>query len=86
LVGTVAGNTVGIGIFIEPATQNIMRLRLGDDHQGWVLRSVKGRTATLEKDSETAVLELPPPASNAATIASAPAPPDKPPPRRPQRG
>jgi hypothetical protein len=81
LVGTVAGKTLGIGIFIAPATQDIVRLRLGDDYQGWVLRSANGRTATLEKDSETAVLELAPPGSIVAATANTPAPPARRPPR-----
>ena len=42
------------------ATRNAVRLRIGDDHEGWVLRSLKGRDATLKKGSDTAVLELPP--------------------------
>jgi hypothetical protein len=66
LVGTVASETEGIGVFMEQATRNIVRLRVGEDHQGWVLRSVKRREATLEKDTETAVLALPPPGGDAA--------------------
>jgi hypothetical protein len=61
LVGTVASSSEAIGVFLEPATRNVVRLRVGEDHEGWVLRSVKSREATLEKDSETAVLALPPP-------------------------
>jgi general secretion pathway protein N len=48
-------------VFLETSTRNVVRLRVGEDHQGWVLRSVKSREATLEKDTDTAVLELPPP-------------------------
>jgi general secretion pathway protein N len=61
LVGTVAAGSAGIGVFIESATRNIVRLRLGEDHQGWVLHSVERRGVTLEKDGQTAVLELPTP-------------------------
>jgi general secretion pathway protein N len=60
LVGTVASASKAIGVFIETATRNAVRLRIGDDHEGWVLRSLKGRDATLKKGSDTAVLELPP--------------------------
>jgi general secretion pathway protein N len=85
LVGTVASKSEGIGVFMETASRNIVRLRVGDDHQGWVLRSIKAREATLAKDSETAVLELPPPGGEAAMLANS-TPPDDPPPRpRPPR-
>jgi hypothetical protein len=84
LVGTVAGGTEGIGVFLETASRNIVRLRVGEDHQGWVLRSIKGREATLAKDSETAVLEMPAPGAEAAMVANS-APPDDPTPRRPPR-
>jgi hypothetical protein len=86
LVGTVASKTVGIGVFIEPATRNIVRLRVGDDHQGWVLRSVKGREATLEKDSKTTVLELAPPDATTTTATATPSAPDQPRARRQPRG
>ena len=61
LVGTVASESEGIGIFVEQATKNIVRLRMGEAHHGWILRSVQGREATLEKDRQTAVLALPAP-------------------------
>jgi hypothetical protein len=61
LIGTVVGTDVQIGVFLEKATQNVVRLRLGEEHQGWVLRLVKAREVTLVKDVEqTLVLEPPP--------------------------
>jgi hypothetical protein len=58
LIGTVIGTNVQIAIFLEKATQNVVRLHLGEEHQGWVLRLVKPREATLVKDvEETLVLE-----------------------------
>ena len=61
LIGTVVGTDVQIGIFLEQATQNVIRLRLGEEHQGWVLRLVKAREVTLVKDvAETLVLGPPP--------------------------
>jgi hypothetical protein len=85
LVGTVASTTEAIGVFMEAATRNIIRLRVGEDHQGWVLRAIKGREATLEKDSQSAVLELPPPGGDAAMLANS-VPPEEPPiARRPPR-
>jgi hypothetical protein len=67
LVGTVVGETTGIAIFMKQATRDVVRLRLGQNHQGWVLRSVNGRKATLEKNGKAVVLELPPPSATVAT-------------------
>jgi hypothetical protein len=65
LIGTVIGTDVQIGIFLEQATQNVIRLRLGEEHQGWVLRLVKAREVTLVKDVEQ-ILVLAPPGAAAA--------------------
>ena len=61
LVGAIAGETEGFAVFLDQATNNIVRLKTGQDHDGWVLRSVKGREATLEKDKRSATLALPAP-------------------------
>jgi hypothetical protein len=64
LLGTVIGTSDEdrIGVFLETGTQNVVRLRLGEDHQGWVLRLINARNVTMVKDREQAVvLELPPP-------------------------
>jgi general secretion pathway protein N len=66
LVGAIAGEHEGIGIFIDERTRDIVRLKTGDNHLGWVLSSVKGREATLRKDRETILLSLPAPADAAA--------------------
>ncbi len=46
LVGTVGGED-GIAVFVDQATQAIVRLRTGEGHDGWVLRTVGGREVTL---------------------------------------
>jgi general secretion pathway protein N len=62
LVGTVIGTDVSIGVFVETATKNVVRLRVGEDHQGWVLRLIEAGEVTLVKDgAQTVVLRLPPP-------------------------
>jgi hypothetical protein len=61
LVGTVIGSNVHIGVFLETATKNVVRLRVGEDHQDWVLRLITAREVTLVKDSGQAVLRLPAP-------------------------
>ena len=84
LLGTIISNAEGIGVFIEPATRTIVRLRMGEDHQGWVLRSIKGREVTLVKGREKTVLEMPPPGSDSAMLANE-SPPDIQPVRRTPR-
>jgi hypothetical protein len=60
LLGTVIGEGDRLGVFIESATGTMVRMRVGEDHQGWVLRLIKAREVTLVKDHElVAVLELP---------------------------
>jgi general secretion pathway protein N len=59
LVGTVIGSKDGFGIFLDQATNTVLRLKTGDNHNGWVLLSVQGREATLQRDPDTAVLALP---------------------------
>jgi general secretion pathway protein N len=61
LIGTVIGTDVQIGIFLEKATQNVVRLHLGEEYQGWVLRLVKEREVTLVKDVEQTLAFDPPP-------------------------
>jgi hypothetical protein len=61
LLGTIIGTDDQIGVFLD-TTRNVVRLRVGEVHRGWVLRLVKAREVTLVKDGEQAVvLELPPP-------------------------
>ena len=61
LVGTVIGEKESIAVFVEDTTKNPVRLRTGEAHKGWTLRSVQGREATLEKDRESVNLSLPHP-------------------------
>jgi hypothetical protein len=69
LLGTVVATEVQIGIFLEKATNKIVRLRLGEEHQGWVLRQVRAREVTLVKDvAHTLMLD---PTSSDAVVARA---------------
>jgi hypothetical protein len=61
LVGTIASGDEGFGIFLDQSTQAALRLKIGEDYQGWRLRSVQGREATLEKDQQAVTLALPQP-------------------------
>jgi general secretion pathway protein N len=59
LVGTIAGHTDEIGIFVDDATSKILRLKPGQDFGGWVLLAIKGRSAEFKKADRTATLGLP---------------------------
>lgn len=59
LVGTIASDDEGFGIFLDQSTKAALRLKVGEDYQGWKLRSVQGREATLEKDQQVVTLALP---------------------------
>lgn len=59
LVGTIAGNSDGIAILMEPDTKAIVRLRVGEAHSGWILRSVQSREASLENAGRTETIALP---------------------------
>jgi hypothetical protein len=66
LVGTIASEIEGIGVFIDQTTKKALRLKIGEGHQGWVLRSVQGREARLQKGGATAIIGLPSPGGKEA--------------------
>lgn len=59
LVGTISGSEQSLGIFVEEPTKAALRLKIGEEYQGWRLRTVAAREATLEHDELIAVLSLP---------------------------
>ncbi len=61
LVGTIASDDESFGIFLDQSTKAALRLKIGEDYQGWKLRAIRGREVTMEKDERAAVLTLPPP-------------------------
>ena len=61
LVGTIASGDEGFGIFLDQSTKAALRLKVGEDYQGWKLRTIRGREVTMEKDERAAVLTLPQP-------------------------
>jgi hypothetical protein len=69
LLGTIAGDNSGVALFMEKSTQEVVRLRIGEAHQGWVLRSVHGREAMLEKGDRKETITLPRPGDGAAAAA-----------------
>jgi hypothetical protein len=74
LLGTITGDSEGIALFMEKGSQEVVRLRTGESHQGWVLRSVQGRQAMLEKDGRKETVTLPVPGDTTAGGAPSGAP------------
>ena len=69
LVGTISGDDAKFGIFIDQATNAVVRLKLGEDFQGWELRSVQGRGVAFQKNQQSFVVSLPQPGFSQASIA-----------------
>jgi hypothetical protein len=70
LVGTIVGRESGIAICVNPSTRDVIRLKTGEDFNGWVLRAVQGREASFEKASLQARLSLPSPDDAQVSTAS----------------
>jgi hypothetical protein len=68
LVGTIAGDEDKFGIFVDQNTKAVIRLRVGEDFQGWKLQSVQGREVSLEKNQLNVVLTLPQPSPSQPAI------------------
>ena len=68
LVGTIGGDDESFGIFVDQNTKAALRLRIGEDYQGWKLRSVQGRQVILERDKQTAILSLPQPGTVSGSL------------------
>lgn len=74
LVGTAIGGSQSIGVFVDQATQEVVRLRTGEGHAGWTVRAIRGREAILEKDQREATLALVGPGGKEREAAAFPAP------------
>ena len=70
LVGTVVGEDSGIAVLVEQATENVVKLRVNESHQGWTLRSIQGREVTFQNDRKSSVLALAPPGANSEPASS----------------
>lgn len=62
LIGTVVSTTGSFGIFMDEGSRQVLRLRTGEVHAGWTLRSVNARDVVMFAGTESAVLALPVPA------------------------
>ena len=69
LVGTISGDDDKYGIFVDQSTKAVVRLKLGEEFQGWKLRSIQGREASLEKSQTVFAVEMPQPGLSPPTVA-----------------
>lgn len=58
LTGTVAGGDGAIGVFLDKASGTPLRLKVGEKHKGWTLRSVGRRDVVLAKGMSTTKLAM----------------------------
>jgi len=73
ILGTVLGGSDSIGIFMEEATSNVLRVHAGQVYAGWVLRALTRREAIFEKAEALVTLHLPAPREEAtAPVAATP--------------
>jgi general secretion pathway protein N len=67
LVGTIVGADTRIAFFLDPSTNEVMRLHEGEQEFGWRLRKVEFRAIVVQKDSRIVRFELPKPADPVTT-------------------
>lgn len=72
LVGTIVGEAQSIAIFSDQVSKTFIRLKAGQDHAGWTLRSIFGREATFDRGNREATLGLPARSAPSETTAAAP--------------
>jgi hypothetical protein len=71
LIGTIVSGDDGFAIFVDQTTKAPLRIRLGADYQGWMLRQIEARSVTLQKGEEVAMLSFLEPANGQNTPAGA---------------
>lgn len=59
LIGAVVGDGEAVAVFLDQASQRVVRLRQGETHGGWMMSSILRREVTLTKGDRTEVLMLP---------------------------
>ena len=64
LLGTIIGSEK-IGLFMDSASKSVVRLKAGDNHNGWTLRAVERRQVEMAKGLDRAVLDIPSPDTKA---------------------
>ncbi len=69
LVGTISGDDARFGIFVDQASKAVLRLKQGENFQGWQLQSIQSREASFQKNQLTYVVSLPQPGLSQPSIA-----------------
>jgi hypothetical protein len=64
LLGVITGKDDGYAVFINTTSHDVVRLRTGEGHEGWILQSVNRREAVLKKSNRSAVMALPQPSTD----------------------
>jgi general secretion pathway protein N len=59
LIGTVVGGQEAIGIFVDQESKRIVRLKIGQNHDRWILRAVRERDTVFDDQHREATLALP---------------------------
>jgi general secretion pathway protein N len=75
LLGTIVGESVEIGVFVDEASHDVIRIKAGEAHDGWTLSAISGRVAIFQKQgARAATLVLPASGAeaNAPSVAAAP--------------
>jgi general secretion pathway protein N len=76
LLGTIVGDSLEIGIFTDEVSQDVVRLKAGEAHDGWTLSAVSGHAAIFQKQGyPAATLAFPAPGTNANAASLTFAPP-----------
>jgi general secretion pathway protein N len=58
LIGTIVGDARQVAVFLDAEAHAVIRLRRGEQHDGWTLRRIGRREVTLDKGDETAAMAL----------------------------
>jgi general secretion pathway protein N len=67
LIGTIVSGDDGFAIFVDQTTKAPLRIRLGADYRGWMLRQIEARSVTLRKGEEVVMLSFLDPANGQNT-------------------
>jgi len=71
LIGTIVSGDDSFAIFVDQTTKAPLRIRIGANYQGWMLRQIEARSVTLQKGQEIAMLSFPEQANDRSTPAGA---------------
>jgi hypothetical protein len=59
LMGTIVGPRSSVALLKESGSEALLRLRVGQENSGWLVRGIDVHSVTIEKGGESMVLDLP---------------------------